>query len=177
MNPRKAAQNIRQTVVLPAGTGQTIKIAVFADGQEAEAAKRAGADIVGLDTIAELLDKQKISFDKLITTPKFMPKLAKYAKLLGPKGLMPNPKSGTITTNLTKAIESAKSGQIELRVDSAGIIHTNIGKASFSADKLNQNLETVLQTLKQAKPPSVKGAFIKSIHLTTTMGPSIKIEN
>ncbi len=175
IDPRKADQNIRGTVKLPAGTGKTLRVAVFAEDDDAAAAKKAGADVVGADDLLAKLDKEQIDFDTLITTPMMMARLAKYARLLGPKGLMPNPKSGTVTKDVTAAINDAKAGQVEYRTDSTGIIHLGFGKVSFGADKLAQNANVVLSSIKSAKPASVKGTYVKSVYLTTTMGPSIKV--
>jgi large subunit ribosomal protein L1 len=176
VDPRHADQNIRDNLVLPQGTGKKIVVAVFADVDDAEAGKKAGADIVGEEAIAKLLDKGTIAFDTLIATPAFMPKLGKYARLLGPRGLMPNPKSGTVTTDVSKAVAEAKAGRVEYRVDSTGIIHLGVGKVSFGKDKLLQNVQAVTASIKSNKPASVKGSYVKAIHVTTTMGPSINVE-
>lgn len=176
VDPKQADQNIRDSVVLPAGSGKTVRVAVFADEANAKKAKAAGADIVGEDDLLSLLDKGQIEFDVLIAMPNLMVKLAKYARTLGPKGLMPNPKSGTVTADVAKATEQAKAGKIEYRVDGNGIIHVGIGKASFGADKLKQNADTLLGSIKQNKPSSVKGVYIRSAFATTTMGPSAAIE-
>ena len=170
VDPRQADQNIRDSIVLPAGTGKTVRIAVFDD----TSAK--GADVAGVETITKQLDKGEINFDVLIATPAQMPKLGKYARLLGPRGLMPNPKSGTVTTDIDKAVDEAKAGRVEYRVDSTGIVHLGVGKASFSTEQLSQNIQAVLTSLKANKPNSIKGVYIKSMHLTTTMGPSIKLD-
>lgn len=176
VDPRHADQNVRDTVVLPAGTGKTIKIAVFAEPNDATAAKKAGADVTGIDNILADLDKGVLDFDVLISTPALMPRLGKYAKVLGPKGLMPNPKSGTVTPDVARAVEEAKAGRVEYRVDSTGIIHLAVGKVSFGDKKLLDNAQAVIANLRSNKPASVKGTFIKSMHLTTTMGPSISID-
>jgi large subunit ribosomal protein L1 len=175
VDPKQADQNLRDNLTLPAGTGKTVRIAVFADTDDVKAAKTAGADIAGSDEFLQQLDKNIIDFDLLITAPTMMPKLAKYARLLGPKGLMPNPKSGTVTTNIVKAIEQSKAGRLEYRVDSTGIVHSGIGKVSFGTEKIQQNAEAVLASIKGNKPASVKTALIKSVHLTTSMGPSAKV--
>lgn len=177
VDPRHADQNIRDIVVLPAGTGKTIRIAVLADVDDAAKAKKAGADKAGSDEIFAQLDKGIIDFDTLIATPAMMPKLGKYAKTLGPKGLMPNPKSGTVTTDVEKAILEAKAGRVEYRVDSTGIVHVGFGKVSFGADKLTQNAQAILTSIKSAKPSSIKGAYVRTIYITTSMGPSILVEN
>ncbi len=175
VDPKQADQNIRGTVVLPAGTGKSSKVAVFGDADEVAAAKKAGADIAAGDEFLQQLDKGLLNFDVLVATPRSMPQLGKYAKLLGPKGLMPNPKSGTVTTDVAKAVKEAKAGKVEFRVDSTGIIHVGTGKISFGSDKLMQNLQQIISAVKSAKPASIKGVYIKSAYLTTSMGPSIKI--
>ncbi len=176
VDPRQADQNIRGSIALPAGTGKTVRIVVLADAKDADAAIKAGADKAGSDDIFAALDKGIIDFDILICTPAMMPKLGKYARVLGPKGLMPNPKSGTVTPDVAKAVSEAKAGKVEFRVDSTGIVHLAVGKVSFGVEKLEQNASAVLATIRSAKPLSLKGGtFIKSVHLTTTMGPSIKI--
>lgn len=175
VDPRQADQNIRGQLVLPAGTGKTVRVAVLAEGPDAEAAKKAGADIAGTDELFAELDKNQVNFDLLISTPAQMAKLGKYARLLGPKGLMPNPKSGTVTPNVEKAVKEAKAGRVEFRVDSTGIVHAGVGKVSFGADKLVENVSATLTSIKNAKPASVKSGYIKSIYLTTSMGPSIRL--
>lgn len=175
VDPRQADQNLRDTLVLPAGTGKKVRVAVFADEDVAKEAKKAGADIAGNDDFLAQLDKGTIDFDVLIATPSVMARLSKYARVLGPKGLMPNPKSGTVTTDVTKAVEQAKAGKVEYRVDSTGIVHLGVGKVSFGADKLAQNVDAVLSSIKQNKPASLKGTYVKSVAFTTTMGPSIKV--
>ncbi len=175
VDPRQADQNIRDNLVLPAGTGKTVRIAVFADVEDAAKAKKAGADIAGADDITKKLDKGQLDFDVLIATPSMMAKLGKYARVLGPRGLMPNPKSGTVTPDVTKAVSEAKAGRVEYRVDSTGIIHLGIGKVSFDAKKLEENAVAVLASIKSNKPSSVKGVYVKSAYVTTSMGPSIKL--
>ncbi|MBI2588629.1 50S ribosomal protein L1 [Candidatus Saccharibacteria bacterium] len=175
VDPKQADHNIRGMVNLPAGAGKKIRVAVFAEGDEAAKAKTAGADLVGGDDFLAKLDKEQIDFDILITTPSLMPRLGKYARLLGPKGLMPNPKSGSITTNIPNAVTEARAGRVEYRLDPAGIIHLAIGKVSFGPEKISQNAGVVLDAIKAAKPASLKGTYIKSFYITTTMGPSIKI--
>lgn len=170
VNPRHADQNLRDNLVLPAGTGKAVRVAVF-DDTTVE-----GADIGGLDTITKDLDKGTINFDVLVSSPANMPKLGKYARLLGPRGLMPNPKSGTVTPDLAKAVKEAKAGRVEYRVDSTGIVHLGIGKVSFGTDKLLSNAQAVYASLKTNKPASVKGVYVKAIHVTTTMGPSVTVE-
>ena len=176
VDPRQADQNVRDTVALPSGTGKTVKIAVLAEADEAAKAKTAGADMAGEDEIFNKLDKEELDFDILIATPSLMPKLGKYARLLGPRGLMPNPKSGTVSANTTEAVQQAKAGRVEYRVDQSGIIHMAIGKASFTKDQLQQNADAVMASVKAAKPASLKGIYIKSMYVSSTMGPSIKTE-
>lgn len=175
VDPRHADQNIRGNLVLPAGTGKTVRIAVFAETEDAEKAKKAGADIVGIEEVTNALDKGTIDFDVLIAVPTQMAKLGKYARLLGPRGLMPNPKSGTVTPNVIKAVEEAKAGRVEFRVDSTGIVHLGIGKVSFGDKKLEENANAVMASIRSAKPASVKGNYIKTIYVSSTMGPSIKV--
>jgi len=175
VDPRHADQNIRGNLTLPAGTGRTVRVAVFADGDDAEKAKAAGADIVGTETITNALNKGVIEFDVLVAMPTLMAKLGKFARLLGPRGLMPNPKSGTVTTNVAKAVKESKGGRVEYRVDSTGIVHLGIGKVSFGEKKLQQNADAVIASVKAAKPASVKGNYVRSMYIATTMGPSIKV--
>jgi large subunit ribosomal protein L1 len=177
VDPKLADQNIRASLVLPNGTGKTLKVAVIAEADKVDLAKKAGADIAGSDEFLQQLEKQLINFDVLIATPTMMPKLGKYAKLLGPKGLMPNPKSGTVTVNVVKAVKEAKAGKIEYRIDSNGIVHLGIGKVSFGADKLQANIATVLTSIKNSRPSSVKSTYILSIFITSSMGPSIKVSS
>ena len=175
VDPRHADQNIRGSLTLPSGTGRTVRVAVFADGDDAEKAKAAGADIVGTETITNALNKGVIEFDVLVAMPTLMAKLGKFARLLGPRGLMPNPKSGTVTTNVAKAVTESKGGRVEFRVDSTGIVHLGIGKVSFGEKKLLDNAEAVMASVKAAKPASVKGNYVRSMYIATTMGPSIKV--
>lgn len=175
VDPRQADQNVRGSVVLPGGSGKTTRIAVLAEGSEATAAKKAGADTVGMEELLEQIEKEKLDFDVLITTPSVMPRLGKYARILGPKGLMPNPKSGTVTNDVSRAVEEAKAGRVEYRVDSSGIVHLGIGKVSFGPAKLLENAETVLRSIKSARPGTLKGAYVVSVFATTSMGPSIRI--
>lgn len=177
VDPRQADQNIRTTVVLPNGSGKTVKVAVFAPLDECKKAEQAGADIAKDDEFLKQLEKGTIDFDVLISTPQFMPKLGKFARLLGPKGLMPNPKAGTVTTDIEKAVKEAKAGKVEYRVDKQSIVHIGLGKVSFGKQKIEENLNTFLDSLKSQKPASLKGQYAKSIYLTTTMGPSIPVEN
>ncbi len=174
VDPRQADQNIRGTVVLPAGTGKSARVAVFADEEDAKKAKAAGADIAAGDDFLKQLDKGMLDFDVLISTPTYMAKLGKFARVLGPKGLMPNPKSGTVTTDIVKAVKEAKAGRVEYRVDSTGIVHVGVGKVSFGVDKLVDNSQAIINGIKAAKPASLKGIYVKSAYITTSMGPSIK---
>ncbi|MBC7746684.1 50S ribosomal protein L1 [Pedobacter sp.] len=176
VDPRQADQNVRATVSLPHGTGKTIRVAAFVPAEEVEAAKKAGADIAGEDEIVKLLDKAQIDFDILVSSPTMMPKLGRYARLLGPRGLMPNPKSGTVSTNVPAAVKEAKGGRVEYRVDKQAIVHLAFGKVSFGADKLADNAKVLFDSLLSVKPSSLKGAYITSIHLSTTMGPGIKVD-
>ena len=176
VDPRQADQNIRATVQLPNGTGKKITVAVFAPESEHAEAKKAGADIVGDEEFLKQLEKEVLDFDVLVVTPQYVPKLAKFARLLGPRGLMPNPKAGTVTTNLTKAVKEAKAGKVEYRIDKQSIIHLGIGKVSFGKDKLGENVQTFLTSLNSHKPTSLKGVFVKSVTITTTQGPAIKVE-
>ena len=175
VDPRQADQNIRGTVSLPAGTGKDVKVAVFADVDDVKAAKTAGADIAGSDEFLQQLDKEQLDFDVLISTPQMMAKLGKYARLLGPKGLMPNPKSGTVTKDVANAVKEAKAGKVEYRVDSTGIIHLSVGKTSFKPEGLEQNVKAVTSAIKAAKPASIKATYVQSVFVTTTMGPSIRV--
>ena len=177
VDPRHANHNIRDSLVLPAGSGKQVKVAVYIDESETIKNKEINADqIAGLELLQKL-DKGIIDFDILITTPNMMPKLAKYAKILGPKGLMPNPKSGTVTNDLAKASQEAKAGKVEYRTDSNGIIHIGIGKASFSPENLLKNAETLIASIKTNKPSSIKGSYIKSVYIASTMGPSVRVDH
>jgi large subunit ribosomal protein L1 len=177
VDPRQADQNIRATVTLPAGTGKDVRVAVFAPLDLAKTAKAAGADIAEDEEFTKRLDKEQLDFDVLISTPQYMPKLGKYARLLGPKGLMPNPKAGTVTTDIEKAVKEAKAGKIEYRVDKQAIVHVGLGKVSFGADKIAENINAFIDSLKSQKPASIKGQYVKSVFISTTMGPSIQVEN
>jgi large subunit ribosomal protein L1 len=173
VDPRHADQNIRDNLVLPAGTGKKVRIAVLS--ADSEAALKAGADIAGNEDLLAQLEKGTFNFDILIATPNLMPKLGKYARTLGPRGLMPNPKSGTVTNDVAKAVNDAKAGRVEYRVDSTGIVHLGVGKVSFTTDQLRQNVEAVLTSIKANKPASVKSGYLKAIYVTTTMGPSVPV--
>jgi large subunit ribosomal protein L1 len=177
VDPRQADQNIRATVSLPNGTGKTIKVAVFAPEADHAAAKAAGADIIGDETFLAQLDKEVVDFDVLIATPQYMPRLGKYARLLGPRGLMPNPKSGSVATDVAKATKEAKAGKVEYRVDKQSIVHLGIGKVSFGTASLEQNAKSFFDSLVAQKPSSIKGGYVKTISLSTSQGPGIKVEN
>lgn len=175
VDPRQADQNIRDNVVLPSGTGKTIRVAALVEADDEAAAKKAGADIASHEDLLKQIEKGVIDFDILISTPALMAKLGKYARTLGPKGLMPNPKSGTVTTDVPKAIQQAKAGRVEYRVDSTGIVHLGVGKVSFGADKLMANVQAIFDSLKANKPSSIKGSYVKAITVSSTMGPGIKV--
>ena len=177
VDPRQADQNIRTTIVLPNGNGKTVRVAVFAPLDEAKKAKAAGADIAEDEEFLKRLEKGEIEFDVLIATPAFMPKLGKFARLLGPKGLMPNPKAGTVTNDVEKAVKESKAGKVEYRVDKQAIVHIGLGKTSFKMEQLVENAEAFFESLKAQKPASLKGSYVKSVYLTTSMGPSIAVEN
>lgn len=177
VDPRQADQNIRTTIVLPNGNGKEVRVAVFAPIDVCKAAKAAGADIAEDEEFLKQLEKGTINFDVLISTPQYMPKLGKFARLLGPKGLMPNPKAGTVTMDVEKAVKESKAGKVEYRVDKQAIVHIGVGKTSFGADKLLENANAFFDSLKAQKPASLKGSYVKSVFVTTTMGPSIAVEN
>ncbi len=176
VNARKSDQNVRGSTVLPRGTGKTVRVAVFAEGDDAEKAKAAGADLVGLDDLAERVQKGEIDFDMCIATPATMRVVGKLGQILGPRGLMPNPKVGTVTPDVVTAVQNAKAGQVQFRIDKAGIIHCTIGKASFEPDALKENLEALLASLVKAKPSTAKGQYIRRVTLSTTMGPGVRVD-
>ncbi len=177
VDPRQADQNVRATVSLPNGTGKTIRVAVFAPEGDHAAATKAGADVAGDETFLAQLDKEVLDFDILIATPAYMPRLGKFARLLGPRGLMPNPKAGTVATDVAKAVTEAKAGKVEYRVDKQAIVHLSVGKVSFGGSKLAENAKAFFDSLVAQKPSSIKGAYVKTITVSTTMGPGIKVEN
>ena len=177
VDPRQADQNILTTGVLPNGTGKDVKVAVFAPEADHKEAKEAGANIVGDEEFLKQLDKEILDFDVLIATPAYMPKLGKYARLLGPRGLMPNPKAGTVAADVAKAVSEAKAGKVEYRVDKQAIVHLSIGKVSFGEAKLAENAKAFFDSLAAQKPSSLKGAYVKSVSIATSQGPSIKAEN
>jgi len=176
VDPRHADQMIRGSVVLPNGTGKTVRVAVFAKDEKADEAKAAGADIVGADDLIESIQAGEINFDTVIATPNMMGTLGKVARVLGPKGLMPNPKTGTVTMDITKAVTEAKGGKVNFRVDKKGNIHAGIGKVSFGAEKIEENLRTILETVNKAKPASAKGRYILNGALSLTMSPSVTLD-
>lgn len=176
VDPRQADQQVRGTVVLPNGTGRSVKVLVIAKGEKADIAVKAGADIVGAEEIiAKILNENYLDFDVVITSPDMMGQMGRVARILGPKGLMPSPKSGTVTTDVEKAIKETKAGKVEYRVDKTAIVHCPIGKKSFGADKLLENFNALMEAIVKAKPAAAKGTYIKSVYLAATMGPGIKV--
>ena len=176
VNARKSDQNVRGATVLPKGTGKVVRVAVFADGENAELAKASGADIVGLEDLADQVKKGEINFDVCIATPDTMRVVGQLGQILGPRGIMPNPKVGTVTTDVAKAVSDAKSGQVQYRIDKAGIIHCPLGKSSFSPEDLEENLNALISALIRAKPASAKGQYIRRVALSSTMGPGVKVD-
>ncbi|WP_228258915.1 50S ribosomal protein L1, partial [Acinetobacter baumannii] len=176
VDPRKSDQVVRGATTLPAGTGKTVRVAVFAQGAQAEAAKEAGADVVGFDDLAESIQGGNLDFDVVIAAPDAMRVVGKLGTILGPRGLMPNPKVGTVTPDVAGAVKNAKSGQARYRVDKAGIIHAAIGQVGFDAAAIRQNVETLVADLKKLKPATSKGVYIKKITLSSTMGPGLTVD-
>ena len=176
VDPRHADQMVRGVVTLPAGTGKDVRVAVFAKGNKAEEATAAGADIVGAEDLMETIQGGTIDFDRVIATPDMMGIVGRLGKVLGPKGLMPNPKLGTVTPNVAEAVKAAKGGQVEFRVEKAGIIHSGIGKASFSEADLRKNFDAFVDAIVKAKPTGAKGKYVKKVALSSTMGPGVKID-
>ncbi|MDR0996176.1 MAG: 50S ribosomal protein L1 [Zoogloeaceae bacterium] len=176
VDPRKSDQLVRGSVVLPAGTGKSVRVAVFAQGEKAETAKAAGADIVGFDDLAAEVKGGKLDFDVVIATPDAMRVVGQLGQILGPRGLMPNPKVGTVTMDVATAVKNAKAGQVQYRTDKGGIIHATIGRASFGADKLEENLRALIDALNKAKPAAAKGVYLKKIAVSSTMGPGVRID-
>jgi large subunit ribosomal protein L1 len=176
VDPKKADQMVRGTVVLPHGTGRKVRVLVFAKGQKEKEALDAGADFVGAEELIDKISKGWLEFDKVIATPDMMGSVSKLGKTLGPRGLMPNPKVGTVTFDLEKAIKEIKAGKVEFKVEKAGIIHVPVGKVSFGLDRLLENAKALLEVILRAKPPTSKGIYFRSIALSTTMGPGIKID-
>ena len=176
VDPRHADQMVRGAVVLPAGTGKTVRVAVFAKDAKADEARAAGADLVGTDELVEMVKAGNIDFDVVVATPDCMGVIGKIGRILGPKGLMPNPKTGTVTMDVTKAINDVKGGQVNFRVDKKGNIHAGIGKASFTAEQLNENITSFIQAINKQKPASAKGRYIKTAAISLTMSPSINMD-
>lgn len=176
VDPRHADQNVRGTVALPHGTGRDVRVAVFAKGDKAKEAEDAGADVVGADDLAQRVRDGFLDFDRAVATPDMMATVGKIGKILGPRGLMPNPKVGTVTNDVAKVVAELKAGQVEYRVDKAGIVHVAIGKASFGAEKLVENARSVIGRLNKAKPASAKGHYLRSASLSSTMGPGVAVD-
>ena len=176
IDAKKSDQNVRGATVLPNGTGKDVRVAVFTQGANADAAKEAGADIVGMEDLADQVKKGEMNFDVVVASPDAMRVVGQLGQILGPRGLMPNPKTGTVTPNVAEAIKNAKAGQVRYRNDKNGIIHTTIGKVNFDAAQLQENLEALLVALKKAKPSSAKGTFIKKVSISTTMGAGVALD-
>ena len=176
VDPRHADQMVRGVVTLPKGTGKTVRVGVFAKGAKADEAREAGADIVGAEDLLEIVQGGKIEFDRCIATPDMMGLVGRLGKVLGPKGLMPNPKLGTVTMNVAEAVKAAKGGQVEYRVEKAGIIHSGIGKASFPAEDLRANFDALVDAVVKAKPSGAKGKYVRKVGLSSSMGPGLKID-
>jgi large subunit ribosomal protein L1 len=176
IDAKKSDQNVRGTAVMPRGTGKTVRVAVFAEGAMAEKAKAAGADIIGFQDLADRIKGGQIDFDLVIATPDAMKIVGQLGQILGPRGLMPNPKVGTVTPHVEKAIQNAKAGQVQFRTDKAGIVHCAIGKASFAPDALKENLQALMAALNKAKPATAKGTYVKKVTISTTMGPGIQLD-
>lgn len=175
VDPKHADQMVRGTIVLPHGTGKTVRVCVIASGEKIAEAEEAGADVVGGDDLIERIQKGFLDFDAVIATPDMMRGVGKLGRSLGPKGLMPNPKAGTVTFDIKKAVSEIKAGRVEFRVDKTGIIHSGVGKLSFDEGQIRDNVSTFLQAVVSAKPPAAKGKYIRSIHMSSTMGPSIRL--
>ncbi|MCC7017621.1 MAG: 50S ribosomal protein L1 [Rhodospirillales bacterium] len=175
VDPKQSDQNVRGIVTLPHGTGKSLRVAVFAKGAKADEAKAAGAELVGGDDLAEKINKGEMNFDRCIATPDMMGVVGKLGKILGPRGLMPNPKLGTVTMDVAGAVKAAKAGQLEFRVEKAGIVHAGIGKASFSYESLAENAAAFIEAIAKAKPSGAKGTYMKKVSLSSTMGPGVKI--
>ena len=176
VDPRHADQMVRGVCELPNGTGRSVRVAVFAKGPKAEEATKAGADVVGAEDLMEQIQGGNINFDKVIATPDMMPLVGRLGKILGPRGMMPNPKVGTVTMDVTKAVGASKGGAVEFRVEKAGIIHAGVGKASFTEDQLAENVRALISAVVKAKPTGAKGTYVKRIALSSTMGPGVKID-
>jgi len=176
IDPRKPDQNLRGTVMLPHGTGKTVRVGVFARGDKAREAEQAGADVVGAEDLVEKIQAGEIEFDRAIATPDMMALVGRLGKILGPRGLMPNPRLGTVTQNVSEAVTAAKGGQVEFRAEKAGIVHAGVGKASFTDDALVDNVRAFVGAITRGKPSGVKGTYIKRVHLSSTMGPAVPVE-
>jgi large subunit ribosomal protein L1 len=176
VDPRHADQMVRGTVDLPHGTGRTVRVAVFARGDKADAAKAAGADLVGAEDLAEIIQGGTIEFDRCIATPDMMPVVGKLGRVLGPRGLMPNPKLGTVTPNVVEALQAAKAGQVQFRVEKAGIIHAGVGKVSFTPEQISDNVRALVDAVNRAKPSGAKGTYLLRAHLSSTMGPGLQLD-
>lgn len=176
VDPRHADQMVRGVVQLPNGTGKTVRVAVFARGAKADEAKAAGADIVGAEDLMETIQQGKIEFDRCIATPDMMPLVGRLGKILGPRNLMPNPKVGTVTMDVKTAVEAAKGGEVQFKVEKAGVIHAGIGKVSFSDEKLAQNVRAFVDAVSKAKPTGAKGTYLKKVSLSSTMGPGVSLD-
>lgn len=176
VDPKQSDQAVRGSVPMPNGLGKTIRVAVFAKGDKAEEAKKAGADIVGAEDLMEAIQKGEMNFDRCIATPDMMALVGRVGKLLGPRGLMPNPKLGTVTPNVADAVKASKSGEVEFRAEKAGIIHAGVGKVSFSEKALLENIRALMGALDKAKPSGVKGAYIRKLHISSTMGPGLIVD-
>ncbi|MWP37380.1 50S ribosomal protein L1 [Rhodobacter sphaeroides] len=176
VDPRHADQMVRGVVTLPNGTGKTVRVAVFARGAKADEAKAAGADIVGAEDLMETIQSGKIEFDRCIATPDMMPLVGRLGKILGPRNLMPNPKVGTVTMDVKSAVEAAKGGEVQFKVEKAGVIHAGVGKMSFEADKLAQNVRAFVDAVNRAKPSGAKGTYLKKVSLSSTMGPGVSVD-
>ncbi|GAB0112272.1 MULTISPECIES: 50S ribosomal protein L1 [Pseudoalteromonas] len=176
IDARKSDQNVRGATVLPNGTGRDVRVAVFTQGANAEAAKEAGAELVGMEDLAELVKKGEMDFDVVVASPDAMRVVGQLGQILGPRGLMPNPKTGTVTPNVAEAVKNAKAGQVRYRNDKNGIIHTTIGKVDFTAEQLQQNLEALIVALKKAKPSQAKGVYLKKVTISTTMGAGVSVD-
>src|SRR5260370_5375906 len=176
VDPRHADQMVRGVVTLPNGTGRTQRVAVFARGAKADEARAAGADVVGAEDLVEIVQKGEINFDRCIATPDLMPLVGRLGKVLGPRGMMPNPKVGTVTMDIKGAVQGAKGGSVEFRVEKAGIIQAGVGKASFSAEKLVENIRTFADAVQKAKPPGAKGHYLNRMSVSSTLGPGVKID-
>ena len=176
IDARKSDQNVRGATVLPNGTGRDVRVAVFTQGANAEAAKEAGAELVGMEDLAELVKKGEMNFDVVVASPDAMRVVGQLGQILGPRGLMPNPKTGTVTPNVAEAVKNAKAGQVRYRNDKNGIIHTTIGKVDFTAEQLQQNLESLIVALKKAKPSQAKGVYVKKVTISTTMGAGVSVD-